>query len=109
MPTATRQLMNTQWTRLQPYLRACPGIYVGHAVRSRLLVEAGVWIARAGALWGQVREMELGVSPVCGLVQPGYLGAPDAIHAGRPVSVRCAAGQHDCVRARECRRPPCPV
>ena len=53
MPTATRPLTNAQWTRLPPYLRACPGIYVGHAVRSRLLVEAGVWIARACAPWRQ--------------------------------------------------------
>ena len=53
MPTATRPLTNAQGTRLQPYLRACPGIYVGHAVRSRLLVEAVVWIARAGAPWRQ--------------------------------------------------------
>ena len=53
MPTATRPLTNAQWTRLQPYWRACPDIYVGHAVRSRLLVEAGVWIARAVAPWRQ--------------------------------------------------------
>ena len=53
MSMATRPLTNAQWPCLQPYLRACPGIYVGHAVRSRFLVEAVVWIARAGAPWHQ--------------------------------------------------------
>ena len=51
MPTAPRPLTDAQWIRLQTYLHACTGIYVGHAVRSRLFREAGVWIARAGAPW----------------------------------------------------------
>ena len=57
MPTATRPLTNAQWIRLQPYLYACPGIYVGNAVRSRLFREAVVWIARAGTPWCQLSAM----------------------------------------------------
>ena len=53
MPTAPCPLTDAQWIRLQPYLHARPGIYVGHAVRSRLFREAVVWIARAGAPWRQ--------------------------------------------------------
>ena len=68
MPTSTRPLTDAQGIRLQPYLHACRGIYVGNAVRSCLFREAEVWIARAGAPWrqwaGQVREMELGLSSV---------------------------------------------
>ena len=40
MSTATRPLMDTQGIRLQSFLNVCPGIYVGHAVRSHLLIEA---------------------------------------------------------------------
>ena len=60
MSTATRPLTDAQWTRLQPL-----PFYGG-----------GVWITRAGAPWpvaDPVREMELGVSAVCGLVRPRHL------------------------------------
>lgn len=53
-----------------------------------------------------VREAELGLLSLCGLVRPGCLVAPAGPHAGRSGSVRCAAGQYGWARLKRKKRSP---
>ena len=44
-------LTDAQWLCIRPFLRACPGIYVGNETRCRLFMAALCWMARSGASW----------------------------------------------------------
>ena len=44
-------LTDAPWLCIRPFLRACPGIYMGNETRCRLFVAARCWMARSGASW----------------------------------------------------------
>ncbi len=48
---STVELTNDQWSKIVPFLRSCPGVYVGQEAECRRFVEAVLWQARTGAQW----------------------------------------------------------
>lgn len=47
-------LTDTQWTRIQSFLKTCSGMYRGSEAQCRLFIEALCWMARTGAPWRQL-------------------------------------------------------
>ena len=45
------ELRDSQWSKIVPFLRSCPGVYVGQEAQCRGFVEAVLWQARTGAQW----------------------------------------------------------
>lgn len=43
------KLTEKQWTKVYEYLTACDGIYVKNEAKTRLFIEAIVWLVRTGA------------------------------------------------------------
>src|SRR5258708_38438073 len=42
---------DSHWQTIYPFLKTCPGIYVGDELKCRRFVEAVLWIARSGDPW----------------------------------------------------------
>ena len=45
------KLRDNDWSKIVPFLRSCPGIYVGREADCRRFIEAILWMARSGAQW----------------------------------------------------------
>ena len=48
---STITLTDNQWFKIIAFLRQCAGVYVGNEVKSRLFLEAVLWVTRSGAQW----------------------------------------------------------
>lgn len=50
------KLTEKQWTKVYEYLTASDGIYVKNEAKTRLFIEAIVWLVRTGAQWREIPE-----------------------------------------------------
>ena len=63
------RMTDAQWRCLHSFLITCPDVRVGKETHCRLFVDAARWMTRMGAplapVARRVRQVELGLSPLC--------------------------------------------
>ncbi len=52
----TEEFHPDQWSKIVPFLRTCPGVYVGQEKDCRRFLAGVLWIARTGAQWRALPE-----------------------------------------------------
>ena len=49
-----QRLNNSEWRQILRFLRQCPGIYAGKALKCRRFIEGVYWINRTGSQWREL-------------------------------------------------------